>query len=874
MAKQNTSLLFAATGEPLYRDLTPQRVDTGESLIFSTRFEDSLWDFDEILLSSSLTLYLDARFGLQPWVELGSTGAWDAAFNIDVNVDLPNAVIIPAYAPGTALADRPGARMAFDFSDYNVVDGKVETVGFSTDEKAETKDPRAKSGIDLIVDFSAGIREFSIDGPLPGVGDIVNGIVNVGRAAIDGIASFGSSIGSALGFGLIDTLTGDPDEYSVSNVSFFDENEKVTLVERKAGQEEFRPSIPTVGDYFEFYLKAPIGANTSGESEGSGSVTATGKSSERFIGLEADIDALLLKLLDSFQATKPVAEALGKTVFWEGNVLNWASFDEGLSIPDSLANFALTVVDLTGGLGLKVDEEFTVDINDKATWTPNVNIHLKADNGSEARGKLGDTLYLESPKTGFGSTNVTATFTLGDVQAEHTAQIKLEGYFNVKILEGEISVGGKKLAGFDALYDEDVLEAEIADLGKEWSESYTVNGAQFGQQQEVYSVFYVEDRLAPKGWDPEDASFENDLYAYFESAYEQVEAIYERYEGVTFDFERPTDATAVPASLIIDLTGTETINGVVYDYRGKSVGYAWSGLFDADVRLTHDNAESRVLVGAQAVPAQSGGTQDIFVQTVRGFTASGAATFAPVSANGPIEAKYNALIASEQTAKVRFDSSNGKYLETRNVVDFVGGALGDILYYNNDASRDLYGGTFFDGGGNRGASHDLFIADFGDVTTDVYWDIAAAVDAENDASTSTMGGVTIKDAFGRDVVVRNVEAAFLITGLGDDYLVGGRHSDGFLTGGGNDIVRLSAYIENANSDPDRFGRTDVSNDYVRLGAGKDTALVQFADVSTPRATAFTDYIFGGTGADFLYVGNGNQGLHYNYKVVTSAGDNI
>ena len=57
-------------------------------------------------------------------------------------------------------------------------------------------------------------------------------------------------------------------------------------------------------------------------------------------------------------------------------------------------SFTVTLVDgsyfdLTGGLGLKVHEEFTIDIDDPATGKPNVNIHLQADNGSEARGKLG-----------------------------------------------------------------------------------------------------------------------------------------------------------------------------------------------------------------------------------------------------------------------------------------------------------------------------------------------------------------------------------------------------------------------------------------------------------------------------------------------------
>ena len=46
------------------------------------------------------------------------------------------------------------------------------------------------------------------------------------------------------------------------------------------------------------------------------------------------------------------------------------------------------------------------------------------------------------------------------------------------------------------------LEAncDIGSLGEGWSEPYTVDGSVFGTQTDTYSVFYVEDALAPTGW--------------------------------------------------------------------------------------------------------------------------------------------------------------------------------------------------------------------------------------------------------------------------------------------------------------------------------------------------------------------------------------
>ncbi|WP_268237019.1 calcium-binding protein [Neptunicoccus cionae] len=841
-----------------------------------------IWNFDIGVVESNASLYLDFKFGLQPWVELGSTGTWSAEYGIDVNVDLPNAVIIPAYASGTPLEDRVGATMAFDFSDYEVVYGIVRTVGFSTDEDAEEDDPRAQSGIDLIVKFSAGVEDFYLNGPLPSVAGVVGAVIDGVKSIGGAISSVGSSIGSALGFGIFsDAINYDPDEFSASNVSFFDVSLQETLFNVEAGEEEFRPSIPKIGDFLEFYLKAPTGADTFGLEEGTGTVTARGSSKERFTGIEGDIDAILLELAGKIPEPniKAAVKALKATVFWEGNVLNWAAENseiEGIpKIPDSLANFDLTVVDLTAGLGLTLAEEFTVDINDPETGTPDVLVHLVGEDGSEARGKLGDTLFLTSPKENYGKTKVTATYTLGKVQAEHTAHIDLDFYFNVKILEGSIKVLGKEITSFGPLYDKDVVELEIATLGEGWSEKYTVDGLSFGTQRDTYEVFYVEHRLAPVGWDPESASFENDLYAYFEGAYEQVEAIFATYDAMTFDFERPTDETAVPSDRIVNLTGDETIGGVFYDYRGKSVGYAWSGFFDTDVQLTHDNGASRVLVGAQIVPGAGGAPDsDNALKSVSGLTDSGDMSFAKVSTTSHFTRKYSALISADDTAKVHYEANNGKFLETRNVTDVLGGDLGDVMYYHYDNTRDSAGGTFFDGGGNKLGTHDLFIGDFSDTSSPFYWDIAAAVNAENDGDARTKGGVTFKDRLGQDVVVRNIEAAFLMTGSGDDYLVGGRYSDGFLTGGGDDIVRLTGYIEHAGSDPETFGRQDLADDYVRLGSGKDTALVEFGDVPVPHTNAFTDYIFGGKGADHLYVRNGEQGLRYNFQVETSSSDVI
>jgi hypothetical protein len=326
MAVQSTSLTFSANNQQLYYDTSTRRIDTGDSMVASINIDEfTLFDFDVFVLEASLSVYLNASFGIRAWVELGTTGTWDAEYQIDVEVGLPNAVILPAYAPGTPLDQRDGAMMKFDFTDFDIVKGEVSTVGFNTDPDAD-QDPAAVSGIDLIIDFSAGIRKFFIDGPIPWIGVP--------------FTSWGTDI----------------DEFSRSNISFFDEHHVLNLFKQGAGDEEFRPSIPGISDYFEFFLRTPTGANTGGSAKGTSTVTARGTSETRFTGIEGDVDAMLLKLAGKIPEpnTQAIVKGLEKTVFWEGNLLNWSSIEDGLSIPDSLANINLTVVDLTAGLGLRV----------------------------------------------------------------------------------------------------------------------------------------------------------------------------------------------------------------------------------------------------------------------------------------------------------------------------------------------------------------------------------------------------------------------------------------------------------------------------------------------------------------------------------------
>ncbi|PCH75081.1 MAG: hypothetical protein COC12_01965, partial [Rhodobacteraceae bacterium] len=821
MAIQSTSLTFSATNQQLYYDTSTRRIDTGDSMVASVNIDEfTLFDFDIFVLEASLSVYLNASFGIRAWVELGTTGTWDAEYQIDVDVGLPNAVIMPAYAPGTPLDQRAGAMMKFDFTDFDIVKGEVSTVGFNTDPDVD-QDPAAVSGIDLIIDFSAGIRKFFIDGPIPWIGVP--------------FTSWGTDI----------------DEFSRSNISFFDEHHVLTLFEQGAGDEEFRPNIPGIKDYFEFFLRTPTGANTEGSAKGTGAVTARGTSETRFTGIEGDVDAMLLKLASMIPEpnTQAIVKGLEKTVFWEGNLLNWASIDGGLSIPDSLANISLTVVDLTAGLGLSVSEDFTVDITDPETGLPNINISLLADNGSVANGKLGDILYLESPNSNYGTTNITATYTVDSATATHQASIDLDAYFNVKILEGEVSVFGKKLAGFDALYDEDIIKSSGTQLGGTWEEKFSIDGSVFGVQTDVYSVFYVEDRLAPSGWDPENASFENDLYAYFEESYQQVQALLDKYDQSGFSLVHPSTQFD---QLVVDLTGQAT-----------PALYAWSAGFDAQVKLNHGDG-SRVLVGPSPV---SNGTPVISPTLVSGYfngVVSKFELFSNVWSYSSLDVKYQALTRIKDVDTIRYTNA-GKYIETENVIDFIGNDHGDTIVYFYQQGKDDQGGSFFDGGGNLGSSHDVFIADLSFFTDGIFWDLAKSVDEENDLLASTKGGVTLTNVNpnGADssIVVRNVEAVYLKTGSGDDYLVGSVRSDAFLTGDGDDIVRLKNWVENTASTSALTGATDTSDDYVRLGKGRDTVIVEMGNVALPTVR-FTDYIFGGEGVDYLYVQSGEQGLRW------------
>lgn len=862
MAFQNTSLSFRTSDQSLWKPGTAEsfRIDTGDYLVFD--MGEQTWDLNVDLwaVEASAEAYFDFRFGLVAWANLGSSGSWGAQFELDLEVGLPNAIVVAQQGTTQSF-------MTFDFSTYEIVSATIESEGFEIGEGGEIS-----AGLDLIVDVSAGFRDIDIDLPWPA------------------------------------------SDYSRSdwNLINFDETINIITVSQ---------ALPVLTlelyDGVELTAQLPSGADTEGASVGQGHVEGAGFSDTDFLALDADLDQLLTGLIEKLGPKgAAAAKALQNTVFLQ----------EEFSIGP--IDIEVVAVDISAHLGLFLTEDTRVDIRDQSTiydpddptsGIPDVFIKLTSDNGTPddlsddtyQDAKLGDDeVLLEAPHLGseYGTALVTAEYTIGTAEFHHDVGVGLNAYFAIEVLKFEIDIAGVWDKTWGPLWKYQYPEDPKFKLGDIYSDTFTVDGAIFGTQTDVYDVFYVEQRIAPIGWNPVEPSAEAAVYAFFEANNQQLAALFDTlsetyidlYGNPAFELERPETGTFPQI-----VNGIPTDNFTSTDPDGKnplnqSVHYVWTGNFSTNVILPHANT-SRVTVATPTSSTGYAAPDDVLLygKLLVKFDNS-IYTFSNDNSLLGFETALSASVgATEITYTYRHRNPDpDKYLTTSNVTNVVGGEGADVLvYFFDQTSGDTRGGEYFDGGDNvfkagglylenPDGTHsvinppvlvedvkvgDTFIADLSHFTTAIRIDLAESVRLENDNNSTTIGGFvintldadgqTVEEETGNRIIVSNVEALVLETGSGDDYLVGGTFSDIFKTGDGDDIVRLVKSFELAGvSEADTF--YDVEDDLVELGNGDDVAIIEMSNTPVAHTRQFTDYVYGGYGEDHLFVEAGNQGLRY------------
>ncbi|QYK42909.1 MAG: hypothetical protein KF887_07375 [Paracoccaceae bacterium] len=769
MAIVNTNLTFFTQTQSLWRPgpATDLTIDSGNILIWDPDPIVEQFGFSALGFSLDAEFYLDVKFGLLAYASLGTGGHFDAEYNISVAVELPTAVIA-------------GNTMAFDFRNFSVTSSSITTAGFGTPESSGAG--KIGAGLDLIIKLETGFR------------DVV----------------FGHWFGEE-----------GPHDFTI-----FDVDERIELIAVSPLNPEFSLDL-TEGVTLTARLPTGASIRESTASNGGGRVSGEGVSDRQFLSLDADLDALLVRLLNKIPAppVQVVAKFLGEVVFAEH------TYDLNSFLPfigKGKAAFNFTLLDITANAGLNVTEEVSLDINRPGTNTPDIIVTLVSDNGTpgnaaddiRVRGALGQVLTLMSPNTtGVGDAIITATYEVNRASFFHGVGVGINASITIDALSGYLTGSWVPEAlrfSFGPLFSTQIPDGGFQiNLGNLYEDTFEVSGSAFNTEVRTYEVFYVEQALAPTGYNPDLPNAEETLYAYFRASHEQLAAIQATYSDNGFLLRPPLNDP--PASS--------------YDFSGEAqkVMFIWTGLFDQTVTLNSTNGSVATVDLATTLPSNAA----LLSGQSGGFLMNSVVN--PTTAYAALE---HSSANPNDSALVRI---NGKTLTTNASINYEGTANNDFIFlYRNDTS-------FINGGGQLSGGFDTFMANFaahyGDVA--IRWDLNASVTAENDSDPNTAGGITLfdNDPSITTLTVRNIERAILRTGAADDYLVGWQRGDIFITGDGDDIVIMPV---------------DSASDVAMLEGGDDVY------IGGLRATADTvvDVIYGGTGIDNAFVTAGTAGLRY------------
>ena len=548
----------------------------------------------------------------------------------------------------------------------------------------------------------------------------------------------------------------------------------------------------------------PTGADTEGHSTGSTVVSASGVSDTNFIELAADLDELLIGLLEKIPGAGAVAKVLGETVFAEHefDLHNYVPF-----IPADKFVLKATMLDIGASAGAAITESVKVDIGNGDS-TPDVFVTLWSDNGTAALGDdgvvgtgwLGQNITITEPTaTGTGTVNITATYDIRNAVFSHTVGLGINASFTISALMASLEgswvptgLGFELGPLFELTFPEGGFSAGLFDFYKD---SFRMKAGAFSTDSDTYQIFYTD--TAPLGWNPDAIGAQEALNQYIQ-------------------FISDNEASTVGAVGQL-WTAPQTLvtlnNGVVNATGVTNTTYTWSG---TTLNQLYQLNQSFGLENFAVVNVTGAAAQNLtlnFIKSTGGNFFSGnidyqSSAAAKMDALGQLASPGNGL-------SYTYGSAN---FITQASPEIIGGNRGDLLVqYGN-------GAQYFDGAGNAGGQYDLFMANFlaTDPNTSITWDLADAL----------FQNVAVE--LGNGVTVRNVEAMWIVTGNADDYIVTYSFSDYVDLSGGNDTV---------------INMADGAADTIKGGAGDDTIHV----FATPPAVAgllpVIDRIYGGTGKD-------------------------
>jgi Ca2+-binding RTX toxin-like protein len=753
MAVKSTSLTFSATNQSLWAPGFATGFRIDSGNALMFDPEAITYDIDIGALGFGVSAQFYVDFKIGLLAYAELANAGSFETKFNLNVD----VVLPG-AIKTGLGQPQ--HMSLDFTRYSVVSAEISSTAF---EGA----PRA--GLDLIIGLEAGLRN----------GQYYHW--------------FGD---------------GDFDDFKLIDVDL-----AIPLI-----------SVDLLTPMFSFELtdgvtltgQLPTGADTSGRSINSSIVTAHGASDTRFLELEADLDALLVKLLEKIPGVGAVVRGISEVVFAEHvfDIHDYLSF-----IPANKFKLSATVLDVGAGAGAVITEDVKVDIAG-TDGIPNVGIRLVSDNGTPTNfaddrivnGQLGQILNIDtSTLTGVGHVKVKAYYDLNNVTFSHAVGLGINASFTIDALMAELSgawvppalafsigplfhaefpEGGFNIDLFDFYKDSFQMPTGYFDAGG------TYHAGVFNQQTATYEVFYADVNNAPPGWIPEAPNAE--------------QAVYEFRNLLVANL----NATISAVGELWNNSPTQNVQSVQAGHNQPNPGTTnasriWQGNVNASQSLFEGGNNNFVIVS----PAVAG--SNLKVNVGLNFVIGGPRLLAAEAGFAATDADKLTLLnyLDAQAPNTLIFEYGAFELETTNPVEIIGQNKGDLLVF-------IDGAQYFDGGGQTAGEHDVFMGSFrqSDPGIAITWDLNAAV----------TGNVGVDLANG--ITVRNVEAFWLVTGNADDNIRTHINQDYVRTSGGKDLVTNTA---------------DYASDTIDLGDGDDVVIN-----NAPVAAAnYTDTISGGKGYD-------------------------
>jgi Ca2+-binding RTX toxin-like protein len=839
MAIYLRSLRFETTDQSIWGpgEATNLRIDTGESLLITINEREDI-GIDLGIAEFYGYAFIDFTFGLEAYAELGNTGSFDVSYNIILNVGAPAGVYTRSSIPAKQV-------MKFDFSDYAYGAAEISSEGFKLG---------ASAGLNLIIKLDAGLED--------------------------------------MGYDTIFTSFKPISDFHV----FDDIDEEIPLITIKPKiefEKELFPGISIKG-------QLPTGADTEGTAVESSLVSASGESDDRFIELEADLDELLVMVMEKVPFVGAAFKVLGETVFAEHDfdLHTYLPF-----IPKNAIKLSATVLDISAYVGAVITEDVSVDIG-RANGAPDVRVTLRSDNGTPdffgddvlGFGLIGqkNTIDLPNPTVGgSGIATVTAYYDLQNARFSHAVGIGLNAGFTITALKA--SLGGSWIPDFlsfdiGPLYEETFPEDGYSlKLGDFYDDQFTlINGGfkqalagtdpatwaykagAFNQVTDSFEVFYTDRAPGGDTWNPEAPNARQQVADYRASIAKNIDAT---VTALDFLWTKPGQTQTIIEDLWAgDHYFGQIVPGIGYQFLvpgAKNVTELWGAENSVMVSMPSDGngqfVDNNYLV-VNRIETPGLADQGLKINIGLNFNASPTTVFSSaLGFNASAERKTQFLHRLNTPLETHFpvyefgsvisDGATG-YLFNQYLKDDFGYQVTDVKRLLSNQGAEIIGQEkgdllvnfdrgphFYDGGGEgipAYGEYDLFVANFlaTDPNTPITWDLFTARTTPTDPLALDVFNPRHSKPvnLGNGVTVVNLEAMWIVTGNASDEISTYSFPDHVETSAGDD------YVKNA---------PDKADDYINAGADDDVIFNFVGNQFDQQDNDNRDLIEGGTGTDLV-----------------------